>query len=99
MTGKNDPNPPSRRDEDFPKTTTIPEGWMTDDLMDYYNRPPAPASDNGADPSQKTARADGQNSENTRPIPVVDDESLFTRRLDPFPKPNTIPTGWDLSRM
>ncbi len=25
-------NPPSRREEDFPKTTTIPEGWITESL-------------------------------------------------------------------
>jgi len=24
------PNPPSRREEDFPNTTTIPEGWSTE---------------------------------------------------------------------
>jgi len=26
------PNPPFRREEDFPKTTTIPEGWSTDSI-------------------------------------------------------------------
>jgi hypothetical protein len=98
MTGKTDPNPPSRRAEDFPKTTTIPEGWITEELMDYYNRP-APEAPNGKTPSEASANGNGSSVENTRPTPVVDDETLFTRRLDPFPKPNTIPTGWDVSRM
>lgn len=26
------PNPPFRREEDFPKTTTIPEGWSTNSI-------------------------------------------------------------------
>jgi hypothetical protein len=79
------PNPPSRKEEDFPKTTTIPEGWIAESL-------PLP----GAAASLETAPAEG---ENTRPAPVASDESLFKRGLDPFPKPNTIPTGWDLSAM
>jgi hypothetical protein len=83
MTAIMDPNPPSRRDEDFPKTTTIPEGWMTETLV------------NGTEGQAKSADP----ADNTRPTPVVDDETLFTRRLDPFPKPNTIPNGWDLSGM
>jgi hypothetical protein len=78
-----DPNPPARRDEGFPKTTTIPEGWVTDAMMQSYNEsgPATPEGDTG-----------------TRPVADVD-ESLFARRLDPFPKPNTIPNGWDTSGM
>lgn len=84
MSKKQEPNPPARRDEEFPKTTTIPEGWDTDALMESYNHTgPAPANGNGAD-------------NGSRPSATVD-EHLFTRRLEPFPKPNTIPTGWDLS--
>ena len=83
MSKNMDPNPPARRDEEFPKTTTIPEGWVTDAMMESYNQT-GPVSPNG----------DGNNG--TRPVVDVD-ESLFTRRLDPFPKPNTIPNGWDLS--
>jgi hypothetical protein len=76
-----DPNPPSRKEEDFPKTTTVPEGWIVEALTD------APVPNTGG-----TAPED-----NLRPVPQVEDESLFTRRLDPFPQPNTIPSGWDLS--
>jgi hypothetical protein len=78
------PNPPSRRDEDFPKTTTIPEGWSAEHL----SAAPAP-----------TAGRENSAVENTRPAPIVEDESLFTRCLDPFPQPNTIPAGWDLSSL
>ena len=77
------PNPPSRKEEDFPKTTTIPEGWIIEEIMQ--------------NPSGSPDDSSSQAEDNTRPAPVVDDESLFNRRLDPFPKPNTIPAGWDLS--
>lgn len=80
-----DPNPHARRDEEFPKTTTIPEGWVTDALMESYNHT-GPVS----------TEAEGTTNNGTRPVAEVD-ESLFSRRLDPFPKPNTIPNGWDLS--
>lgn len=78
------PNPPSRREEDFPKTTTIPEGWTTEALA------PAAASES----KQSAAEA-----ESTRPAPVVNDEGLFTRQLEPFPQTKTFPTGWDLSAL
>ena len=81
-----DPNPPTRKDESFPKTTTMPEGWNGDALLSSAS--PAGRMPEAGDPAQG-----GQ-----RPIPAVDEE-LFTRRLDPFPKPNTIPTGWDLSEI
>jgi hypothetical protein len=84
MSNIQDPNPPARRDEEFPKTTTIPEGWVIDALMASYNET-GPANDSNG-------------NHGTRPSVEVD-ESLFTRRLDPFPKPNTIPGGWDLSGM
>jgi hypothetical protein len=77
------PNPPSRKEEDFPKTTTVPEGWIFEALTSA----PVPNTGNTA------AEPD------TRPAPVVEDETLFTRRLDPFPQPNTIPNGWDISDM
>jgi hypothetical protein len=76
------PNPPSRKEEDFPKTGTIPEGWIIEGIM----QKPSGSSDDSA-----------SQAENTRPAPVVEDESLFKRRLDPFPKPNPTPSGWDLS--
>jgi hypothetical protein len=91
MSANYEPNPPSRREEDFPKTNTIPNGWVTDALMEKYN-PTEPVPATGKD------RSNGRHpEENTRPAPVVNDEGLFARRLDPFPAPNTIPSGWDLS--
>ncbi len=87
MNTSTEPNPPSRREEDFPKTNTFPEGWIMDELMGKYN------------PSEPPMPQTGNNGHESRPVPQVDDESLFTRRLDPFPKPNTIPTGWDMSWM
>jgi hypothetical protein len=87
MSNNTDPNPPARRDEEFPKTTTIPEGWVTDALMESNNNT-GPVAIDGS----------GSTDNGTRPAVEVD-ESLFARRLDPFPKPNTIPNGWDLSGM
>jgi hypothetical protein len=78
-----DPNPPSRRDESFPKTTTIPEGWVSDAIMESYNH---------TGPSSNGHGEHGKGIE--RPTVTVD-ENLFSRRLEPFPKPNTIPNGWD----
>jgi uncharacterized protein YbdZ (MbtH family) len=67
-----------------PKTTTIPEGWVTETLA----------------PAMKTKSSQDQaEDENAHPAPVVHDEALFTRRLEPFPQPKTIPSGWDLSMM
>jgi hypothetical protein len=86
MSSNHEPNPPSRRQESFPKTTTIPEGWNGDALMASYNPNMIP---DGAEDEVQAA---------TRPAPDVDEE-LFSRRLDPFPKPNTIPNGWDLSEI
>jgi hypothetical protein len=86
-----DPNPPSRKEEDFPKTNTMPEGWNGDALMAAYNPPTA------APTSSEATKPNGSGSQcSRRPAPEVDEE-LFTRRLDPFPKPNTIPNGWDTS--
>ncbi len=87
-----EPNPPSRKDESFPKTTTMPEGWNGDALMAAYN-PPADFPAEGGE-----FEANGSVQCSLRPIPTADEE-LFAHRLDPFPKPNTLPTGWDLSEM
>lgn len=85
MSTTNEPNPPSRKKESFPKTTTIPEGWNGEALLRSKDSSTSASSENGAQTS-------------TRPTPDVD-EQLFARRLDPFPKPNTIPGGWDLSEI
>lgn len=37
MSASTEPNPPARREEDFPKTNTIPDGWILNSLMDVYN--------------------------------------------------------------
>ena len=92
MSAHTDPNPPSRKDESFPKTTTLPEGWSGDALMSTYNPPAA------IPPQEGEFTASGAMQCSHRPAPQVDEE-LFNRRLDPFPKPNTIPNGWDLSEM
>lgn len=81
-----EPKPPSQRDEKFPKVMTFPEGWNTEAMT-------------ASQANGKAAPAGVQADENTRPVPVVNDEELLNRRLDPFPRPNTIPNGWDLSTM
>jgi hypothetical protein len=83
-----EPNPPSRREEDFPKTTTIPGGWDTQALMDCYNpaRPvPVPTTGRAEDAAQPPAQAETG--------------SAFFQSFEAFPQPNTIPSGWDLSEM
>jgi hypothetical protein len=91
MTTK-EPNPPSRRDEDFPKTTTVPEQWVTDALMDAYNPPAKPSKDAPPSDAQNQQRAQGCEAARaefvTTSRPVVEpvtEESPFARRLDPFP--------------
>jgi hypothetical protein len=67
------PKPPSRREEDFPKTTTIPEGWLTETLVsvpvtnsdaEEENTRPAPAVE---DESLFTRRLDPFPKPNTIP--------------------------------
>ncbi len=79
-----EPKPPSQRDGKFPKVLTFPEGWNTESMTAAHS--------NG-----KTVPTSDQADENTRPVSVVSDEELLNRRLDPFPRPNTIPNGWDTS--
>ena len=77
-------NPPSRREGDFPKTTTIPEGWITEALA----------------PEVSSSNSNGEvRSENHRTLPKVEDESLIKSQFEPFPQPSTYPSGWDLSTM
>lgn len=78
------PNPPIRRNEDFPKTTTIPEGWTTEKLS------PAALPEitqDSTDEQNPSIEATGNNG------------NLSTSQLDPFPQPKTFPTGWDLSAL
>lgn len=80
MSPKNEPNPPARKDEDFPKVNTIPDGWAMHELMDAYNRPEG-SSGNGS--SEHTAE------DHHIPLPTTggheprSNEELFARRLDP----------------
>jgi hypothetical protein len=81
-----EPNPPSRKEEDFPKTTTIPDGWDTYAIMERYNTArPVPTTG-------KTETGDPQ-------PPAQSEAGEYCQTFDPFPKPNTIPSGWDLSEM
>lgn len=101
-----EPNPPSRRDEAFPQTTTIPNGWDTDAIMERYNPTyPLPGTEptnngqrNGKVNGKVNGKANGSANGTAQAAPQGD-ENLFTRRLDPNPAPNTVPTGWDLSEM
>jgi hypothetical protein len=89
-----EPNPPSRREEDFPKTTTIPGGWDTQALMECYNPVrPVPTTGGAAFAGASAADASAQ------PPVQADTETGFFQSFDSFPRPNTIPSGWDLSEM
>lgn len=113
MSKQTEPTPPARQSEDFPKTTTIPDGWVTDCLMDKYNHAaPTEASDRPAArvenviPVPATGRtntpvngkANGKTNGKTvhmepQADPGDETESLFLRRLDPFP------SAWDTNGM
>lgn len=82
MSSHSEPNPPSRRNEDFPKTNTIPGAWNLDEMVEdsfaadrgstYHG---IPAEGSAAFPVPTTG-SEGQPD-------VTPDEELFTRRLDP----------------
>ncbi len=107
MSTSKEPNPPSRKEEDFPKTTTIPDGWIMDALMEVYNSSGSVSDPSGAALEQNTMPVPATGTTfgkvNGKSYPVDPDcrqeitinetESLFTRRLDPFP------SAWDLSGM
>jgi hypothetical protein len=100
MFQKQEPNPPARREEDFPKTTTIPDGWVTDALMEAYNGQAAvPQRDTRPLPQQEISvpatggtngKTNGHTNGRARHASEPGEENapdLFTRRLDPFPSP------------
>jgi len=66
-----EPNPPSRKPGGFPKTTTVPEGWVVDDSAAF--------SSNGTTQHEHPVVDEMTSGE------TVEDENLFTRRLEPFP--------------
>ncbi len=101
------PNPPSRRGEDFPKTNTIPDGWVMHELMEYYNGTGAadgreeaeqdpsgiPVPDTGTFKPKLNGRSHPVESVSL-PAPTEEDcDKLFTRRLEPFP------SDWDMTGM
>lgn len=77
MTRAYEPNPPSRKEEDFPKTTTIPAGWVMPELMEHYN------GEQAAESQEMTVPATGGRAsvQESRTTPC---EELFSRRLEPF---------------
>jgi hypothetical protein len=94
-----EPNPPSRKEEDFPKTTTIPDGWIMDALMEVYNssvtapEPRAAVHEQHSTPVPATGKVNGKVNGKARPVETgtqpepaeAKTEGLFSRRLDPFP--------------
>ncbi len=102
-----EPNPPSRKEEDFPKTNTIPDGWIMDALMEVYNHNGTVAdrgvalSDEGPIPVPATGltceKANGK-SHPVEPMAEVDptsgNDGLFTRRLEPFPSASDLSGMW-----
>lgn len=82
MSPKTEPNPPSRKDEDFPKTNTIPGGWVMEELMDYYNTAPSNGKAKPAAQEDLPVPTTGKTAADS-----ASQEELFSRRLDPFPAP------------
>jgi hypothetical protein len=108
MSHATEPNPPARKDEDFPKTNTIPDGWIMDALMEVYNRNGS-VSDRGVTVSEEqiipvpttgaTCEKVNGKSHPVEPAagqtPCTDEtESLFARRLDPFPSAADLTGMW-----
>ncbi len=102
-----EPNPPSRKEEDFPKTNTFPDGWIMDALMEVYNRNGS-VSDRGvalSDDEPIPVPATGLTCEKvngkTHPVeltsqagPAAGSDGLFTRRLEPFPSATDLTGMW-----
>ncbi len=105
-TKAHEPNPPSRKEEDFPKTNTIPDGWVMDNLMEVYNRTgsaydrgvaseqavPVPAT--GSTCPKTNGRTHHQPTDVQASAPAADGESLFARRLEPFPSASDLTGMW-----
>ena len=91
----NQPNPPSRKEEDFPKTNTIPDGWVMDALMEAYNGSGSvyergvTTLDESSIPVPATGSSNGKVNGNAhlseQETPSREGDSLFSRRLEPFP--------------
>lgn len=88
MSTNREPNPPSRKDEDFPKTNTMPEGWRMEGLVDASST--RAAAFHSGEQSQSYVPATGGTNGRTHEAAFdasAGDEHLFSRRLDPFPTP------------
>jgi len=107
MSASREPNPPSRKEEDFPKTNTIPDGWIMDAVMEVYNNAGSGYDRGVAILDKETvpvpatgATCEKVNGKSLTSEPAAhqapasnENENLFTRRLEPFP------SAWDLSGM
>ncbi len=100
MSAAYEPNPPSRRDEDFPKTNTIPDGWVSDVLMDVYNSQNPTRADGPTRAAETALPATGANSRGNGKSQADEaaafpaSESLFARRLEPFPTESDVNGQW-----
>lgn len=92
MSANFEPNPPSRKPGGFPKTTTMPEGWVMDELMEYYNGGESASQDGVNDqaglearsvPVPTTGRPNGK--VHHEEAETAAEESPFARKLEPFP--------------
>jgi hypothetical protein len=108
MSPSHEPNPPSRKEEDFPKTNTIPDGWIMDALMEVYNQNGS-VSDRGVAvtgdqiiPVPTTGATCEKVNGKSHPVepPAAEasssneNESLFSRRLEPFPSASDLTGMW-----
>ncbi len=104
MSTTKDPNPPSRREEDFPKTNTIPDGWVMEHLMDVYNRTgsaydrgvanemPVPVPMTGSTCPKTNGKSHVEPP--SEPQHSAAEDSLFSRRLEPFPSASDLTGMW-----
>jgi hypothetical protein len=104
-----EPNPPSRKEEDFPKTNTIPDGWIMDALMEVYNQngsvsdrgvslsneEPIPVPATGATCEKVNGKSHSVEFASQPPVePTAGSDGLFTRRLEPFPSASDLSGMW-----
>lgn len=108
MSANYEPNPPTRKPGGFPKTTTFPEGWVMDELMEYYNGAETTTQDAvtgqpvldpaEAVPVPATGRTNGKTHHKTEreasASEAAGEESPFTRKLEPFPSSVDLRGSW-----
>lgn len=89
MSTVQEPNPPTRKEGDFPNTNTIPSGWVMDELTAAYNPGMVKPHSNG-----KSAPTSPSNNGAETSSPAADDDERFSRRLDPYPTPGDEFGAW-----